>query len=71
MFTGCYAGDGQGFFIIQNSTFPSSATIQITATKLDGGTGILNVAVNGQTNSTSLPYGSATVSAPVDNTGTN
>lgn len=67
--TACYTGNGQGFFIIQNPSFTGTSTIQVTAAKLDGGTGTLNAAVNGDINSTALPYGSATVSAPVDNAG--
>ena len=38
----------------------------ITAVKLDNGTGILFIAVNGSTNSTGLPYGAVTVRASVD-----
>jgi len=40
--------------------------IKITATKLDGGTNILTVAVNGHVNSTSTPYGSAVISSTPD-----
>jgi hypothetical protein len=61
----CYTGVGQGFFEHENSSFDSAAMIRITASKLDGGTGALTAAVNGNINSTSAPYGSVTVSASV------
>lgn len=66
IFTVCYVGTGQGYFLVQNSSFPSSATIQITATKLDGGVSTLSVAVNGNISSTSALYGSTAVSASVE-----
>lgn len=69
IFAGCYTGGGQGFFTYQNSSLTGTATIRITATKLDGGKRTLTVAVNGNINSTAKPYGSTTVSAPVDNAG--
>jgi len=65
-FSGCYTGDGQGYFIYQASGLSSTASIRITATKLDGSPGTLFAAVNGNTNSTNVPYGSATVSALVN-----
>jgi len=65
VFSGCYAGTGQGYFIYQNATLSSKATIQITAYKLDGSTNALQLGVNNRTSSTSAPYGSATVAAPV------
>ncbi len=74
MFSACYTGNNTGGdvaqFFYQNSSLTSTATISITATKLDGSTAILHVACNGNVDSTSLPYGSATLSAPVDNAGT-
>src|SRR5450759_2447741 len=66
IFSRCYTGNGQGFFEYLNGSLSSSATIRVTATKLDGGTGALTVAVNGNINSTNTPYGSVTVSAPVN-----
>jgi hypothetical protein len=67
IFSQCYTGFTQGQFIYQNSNLTSTARIRITATKLDGSTGVLHVAVNGFVNSTAIPFGSATVSAPVNN----
>jgi hypothetical protein len=66
IFTHCYTGLGRGTFEYANSSLGSASMIRITATKLDGGTSTLNVAVNGHINSTSTPYGSAVVSSTPD-----
>jgi hypothetical protein len=62
----CYVGTGQGYFEYQSLALSNNATIVVTASKLDDGTGILFVGVNGKTNSTTLPYGTVTVMAPAD-----
>lgn len=62
----CYSGNGQGYFEYQSPSLSKNATIVVTASKLDNGTGTLFAAVNGNTNSTTLPFGAATVRAPAD-----
>lgn len=63
VFAQCYVGTGQGFFGYTSASISKDATMFITAVKLDKGTGILFVAVNGSTNSTDLSYGQVTVLA--------
>ena len=65
IFTRCYTGNGPGYFEIVDWNPNGTAMIKITATKLDGGTRILSAAVNGNTSSTSTPYGSVVVSASI------
>jgi hypothetical protein len=64
--SGCYVGHGRGFFEYQAAELNKSSTIHILATKLGGDSGVLYVAVDGVVNSTTLPFGSATVSATAD-----
>ena len=64
--TECFTGRGQGFFLYQTAGLSKTSTAQVIATKLDGASTTLDVAVNGFTNSTALPYGNATVLATAD-----
>lgn len=63
-FAGCYVGSGQGYFEYGSQSLSNNASILITALKLDNSTGTLFAAVNGNTNSTNLPYGIVTIRAP-------
>lgn len=59
----CYSGSGAGYILLQNKYIVNNSTMTLLATKLGGGTGTLTVRVNGNSNSTTLPYGTAMVSA--------
>ncbi len=65
VFSGCYAGAGQGYFIYQNASIGRTATMLMTTYKLDGSANILQVGVNNVTSSTSIPYGSATMTSSI------
>jgi hypothetical protein len=61
----CYAGDGFAIiFVAQLPLGDANATLQMTATKLDGSDNTLTAAVDGldNGNSTNAPHGSVTVS---------
>jgi len=65
--TSCYTGDDtDGIFIYQSPSLTNTSTIRLEATKLDRSTAILYAVCNGNINSTSAPYGSVVLTAPVN-----
>lgn len=65
VFTGCYIGNGQGYFLYQSSDLTNTSTITVTAMKEDEGGLVLKLTVDGNVNTTSASYGVAAVTALV------
>jgi hypothetical protein len=63
VFTQCYVGNGMGFMWLSDWNPNGSALLQVSAQKADGNSGNLELTINGETNSTTAPYGSVAVSA--------
>lgn len=59
----CYTDVGPGYVYIPDWSASGGTTLSVTASKLDSGTTIMTLAINGQTDSTSIPYGSVTLTA--------
>jgi hypothetical protein len=65
-FAGCYAGNGQGYFSYEGVGLTNTSIITVTAMKEGGGATTLRLIVNGNMNTTSVPYGTATVMALIN-----